>query len=180
LPVINENCPACFEEPKERARVKKLLSREETLNTNLYDQIRRALIPVMHEDSTSIMRCYLEETIARSRKIPASSKKGKILNGAEDDAEVNSAELKIATAASNSEDNKSTSQNSLLSLASISEEELIAELARRRADKYKLFGAMKRLTSNDNDYCELPADETGQMCSLTGGDGMIPCRELME
>ena len=25
LPVINENCPACFEEPKERARVKKLL-----------------------------------------------------------------------------------------------------------------------------------------------------------
>lgn len=23
LPVINENCPACFEEPKERHRVKK-------------------------------------------------------------------------------------------------------------------------------------------------------------
>ena len=28
LPVINENCPACFEEPKERHRVKKMLSRE--------------------------------------------------------------------------------------------------------------------------------------------------------
>ncbi len=28
LPVINENCPACFEEPTERARVKKLLSWE--------------------------------------------------------------------------------------------------------------------------------------------------------
>lgn len=27
LPVINENCPACFEEPKERARIKKLLAR---------------------------------------------------------------------------------------------------------------------------------------------------------
>ncbi|CAN0390396.1 unnamed protein product, partial [Discosporangium mesarthrocarpum] len=24
LPVINENCPACFEEPKERLRVKKV------------------------------------------------------------------------------------------------------------------------------------------------------------
>ena len=31
LPIINENCPACFEEPKERARMKKLLSKEETL-----------------------------------------------------------------------------------------------------------------------------------------------------
>lgn len=181
LPVINENCPACFEEPKERARVKKLLSREETLNTNLYDQIRRALIPVMHEDSTSIMRCYLEETIARSRKIPVSSKKGKLLNGAEDDVEVEGVVLNIASTASNSEDCQGTTQESLMSLASVSEEELIAELARRRADKYKLFGAMKRLASkNDNDHYELPADETGQMCSLTGGDGMIPCRELME
>ena len=31
LPIINENCPACFEEPKERARMKKLLAREEGL-----------------------------------------------------------------------------------------------------------------------------------------------------
>jgi len=31
LPIINENCPACFEEPKERARIKKLLAREEAL-----------------------------------------------------------------------------------------------------------------------------------------------------
>ena len=31
LPIINENCPACFEEPKERARIKKLLAREEGL-----------------------------------------------------------------------------------------------------------------------------------------------------
>ena len=34
LPIINENCPSCFEEPKERARIKKLLSREETLFPN--------------------------------------------------------------------------------------------------------------------------------------------------
>ena len=31
LPVINENCPACFEGPKERHRVKKLLAQEENL-----------------------------------------------------------------------------------------------------------------------------------------------------
>ena len=31
LPVIADNCPACFEAPKERARVKKLLRREEAM-----------------------------------------------------------------------------------------------------------------------------------------------------
>jgi tRNA(Ile)-lysidine synthase TilS/MesJ len=68
LPVINENCPACVEEPKERARVKKLLTREETLFPNIYDNIRRSLIPLMHEDSTAILRCCTEEAVARSRK----------------------------------------------------------------------------------------------------------------
>ena len=36
--------------------MKKLLSREETLYPNLYDHIRRALIPILHDDSTAIMR----------------------------------------------------------------------------------------------------------------------------
>jgi selenocysteine lyase/cysteine desulfurase/tRNA(Ile)-lysidine synthase TilS/MesJ len=167
LPVINENCPACFEEPKERARIKKLLSREETLYTNLYDNVRRALIPVMHDDSTSIMRSYLEETIAKSRKT-------RILNDlSTKEEEKKSEELDI-------------SQNNL-SLSSASEEDLIAELARRKAAKYKYSGASpanKRMSSNkdeDEDCIEIPVDETGQMCSLLGGrDGSIPCRELME
>ena len=172
LPVINENCPACLEEPKERAKVKKLLSREETLCTNLYDHIRRALIPVMHDDSTAIMRSYMEETIARSRKIPANSKRAKILHGSNNEVEMNSADF---------EDDEGTPQKSLLSLSSASEEQLITELARRRAGKYKLAGAMKRLTkNNDDDGHKLPADEVGQMCSLRGGNGLIPCRELME
>ena len=167
LPVINENCPACFEEPKERARIKKLLSREETLYTNLYDNVRRALIPVMHDDSTSIMRSYLEETIAKSRKT-------RILNDlSTKEEEKKSEELDI-------------SQNNL-SLSSASEEDLIAELARRKAAKYKYSGASpsnKRMSSNkdeDEDCIEIPVDETGQLCSLLGGkDGSIPCRELME
>ena len=35
LPVISENCPACFEVPKERKRVKKLLAEEEIHNPKL-------------------------------------------------------------------------------------------------------------------------------------------------
>lgn len=31
LPVVNENCPACFEEPKERQRVKKVRSGQQPM-----------------------------------------------------------------------------------------------------------------------------------------------------
>lgn len=47
LPVINENCPACFEEPKERHRVKKMLSQEESLIAEMHNSMRRALLPLM-------------------------------------------------------------------------------------------------------------------------------------
>ena len=77
LPVVNENCPACFEEPKERARIKKLLSREETLYPNIHDKIRRALIPIMHDDMTSILKSYTEEALAKSRKDSGPGKKNK-------------------------------------------------------------------------------------------------------
>jgi tRNA(Ile)-lysidine synthase TilS/MesJ len=49
LPVVNENCPACFEEPKERARVKKLLSQEEAMVPALFFNLRKALLPLMHD-----------------------------------------------------------------------------------------------------------------------------------
>ena len=144
--------------------MKKLLSREETLYPNLYDHIRRALIPVMHDDSTSIMRSYLEDTIAKSRKVPGKSKKAK-----------------DAPAPGETNLPHNAPKNKSLSLESATEEELIAELARRRAAKHKLSGAMKRLSNGDtNDNALLPEDATGQMCTLNGGNGSIPCRELME
>ncbi|CAH0476125.1 unnamed protein product [Peronospora belbahrii] len=51
LPVINENCPACFEEPKERRRVKKMLAQEESLYPDMYNSLRRALLPLMDDAS---------------------------------------------------------------------------------------------------------------------------------
>eukprot|EP00004_Rigifila_ramosa_P018246 TRINITY_DN4516_c0_g1_i1.p1 TRINITY_DN4516_c0_g1~~TRINITY_DN4516_c0_g1_i1.p1 ORF type:complete len:211 (-),score=30.01 TRINITY_DN4516_c0_g1_i1:109-741(-) len=47
LPVINDNCPACFIAPTERARVKKVLAREESMMPALFDSLRRALMPLM-------------------------------------------------------------------------------------------------------------------------------------
>lgn len=168
LPIINENCPACFEEPKERARIKKLLSREETLYPNLYDHIRRALIPIMHDDSTAIMRCYLEETIAKSVKVPSKGKKktdkGGSANASDTVKNVSPLDISMDAPPSNASSNN---------LESVPEEMLIAELARRRAAKFQLSGAMKRLSGDDD-------DPTGQVCTLNGGNGSIPCRELME
>ncbi|KAK1746329.1 sulfurtransferase-related protein [Skeletonema marinoi] len=141
LPVINENCPACFEEPKERARVKKLLAREETFS---------------------------------NRKEPEGTAEAK-----EEAPQRQDAMVVDNSSAPPSSNNNQTEGTPSISLASASEEELIAELARRRAEKYKMAGAMKRLP-DDNAAEGTIEDSTGQMCSLNGGDGMIPCRELME
>lgn len=159
LPVINENCPACFEEPKERARVKKLLSREETLYPNFYDNIRRSLIPLMHDDMSGILRSYTEEVVARSRKKPYKGTKGVAEAAEKSDAPVeNPSDLKAVTT----------------SLRDATEDELIRELVRRKADRYSV---MK--TKHDESAEDTP-DPTGQVCSLNGGNGTIPCRELME
>eukprot|EP00981_Chlorochromonas_danica_P008910 scaffold2343_cov168-Ochromonas_danica.AAC.3 len=50
LPIINENCPACFEQPKERARMKRLMEQEEAMVPALFYNMRKALIPLMHDD----------------------------------------------------------------------------------------------------------------------------------
>ena len=47
LPVIAENCPACFEAPKERARVKQLLAAQEHLFPNVYVSMCAAMKPLM-------------------------------------------------------------------------------------------------------------------------------------
>jgi hypothetical protein len=47
LPVISENCPACFEGPKERYHIKKLLAAEEALNPSLFSCLEHAMLPLM-------------------------------------------------------------------------------------------------------------------------------------
>jgi hypothetical protein len=47
LPVIADNCPACFAGPTERYHVKKLLAAEEATNAALFPSLRRAMLPLM-------------------------------------------------------------------------------------------------------------------------------------
>merc|ERR1719188_600070 len=53
LPIIPENCPACFEDPKERHRLKQLLAAQELLFPRLFDNIRTAIVPLMRQEKTS-------------------------------------------------------------------------------------------------------------------------------
>ena len=47
LPVIQENCPACFQNPKERQRMKVLLAQQENLFPSLFSSLQKAMIPLM-------------------------------------------------------------------------------------------------------------------------------------
>jgi len=50
LPVIPENCPACFEAPKERHRIKQLLAQQELLYPHIHLNIKTSLLPLMSID----------------------------------------------------------------------------------------------------------------------------------
>jgi tRNA(Ile)-lysidine synthase TilS/MesJ len=73
LPIINENCPACFEQPKERDRIKKLLAQEEAMVPALFYNLRRAFLPLMHEDTYVAMEkvSQMVEAISKEPKPPS-------------------------------------------------------------------------------------------------------------
>ncbi|XP_006814971.1 uncharacterized protein LOC100377968 [Saccoglossus kowalevskii] len=54
LPVIAENCPACFEAPKERHRTKQLLAAQELLFPDLYQSLLTAMKPLMSKNRTGM------------------------------------------------------------------------------------------------------------------------------
>ncbi len=48
LPIIPDNCPACFKMPTEREHMKQLLAGEEQRNTQLFKSLLTAMRPLMH------------------------------------------------------------------------------------------------------------------------------------
>ena len=51
LPVIVENCPACFSKPTQRQHMKSLLAREERENKNLFTTLLATMRPIMENNS---------------------------------------------------------------------------------------------------------------------------------
>ena len=46
IPIIQENCPACFSGPTERHRVKVLLAQQENIYPNLFQSLQKAMTPL--------------------------------------------------------------------------------------------------------------------------------------
>ena len=55
LPVIQENCPACFQNPKERQRMKVLLAQQENLFPSLFSSLQKSMIPLMKGNIKDLM-----------------------------------------------------------------------------------------------------------------------------
>ena len=47
LPIIDDNCPACFSAPKERHRIKLMLAEQENLFPGLFQSILKSIDPLM-------------------------------------------------------------------------------------------------------------------------------------
>ncbi|DBA00886.1 TPA: LOW QUALITY PROTEIN: hypothetical protein N0F65_008529 [Lagenidium giganteum] len=63
LPVVNENSPTTFEEPKERQRIKRMLSQEESLFPELYSSLRRAMLPLLVDNEDTKVTPAAEEIV---------------------------------------------------------------------------------------------------------------------
>ena len=61
LPVINENCPACFAQPKERARMKSLLAQQEHLHPALFSNLLKAMLPLVKAENTRMDATHEDE-----------------------------------------------------------------------------------------------------------------------
>merc|ERR1740124_211379 len=56
LPIVAENCPACFDAPKERYRVKCLLATQEAAFPMLFQSLTKALLPLMEPGVEDFLR----------------------------------------------------------------------------------------------------------------------------
>ena len=121
----------------------------------------------MHDDMSSILRGYTEEAVSKSRKVPHNGKKSQRKGDVTSTVTPPTLDDEVDGPNRITLDTSAPPTNN--SLASFSEDQLMMELARRKASRYQ-----KSAANGDSE------DPTGQVCTLNGGNGSIPCRELME
>ena len=153
LPVINENCPACFEAPKERNHIKKLLSREESVFPSLYSCMRNALTPLFDPAAMDILAMIRETIESRNKwKVNAKVQRSRSLAADEDKATPTVEEGKHTAASGTDGD---------VDLSQATEMQLLAELNKRRRDRIRRTGKVD---------VELDADltEKQKFCTAEG------------
>ena len=123
LPVIADNCPACFEAPKERARVKKLLRREEAMFPRLFANLGAALAPLTDARVPPLLRSVGADVASRRFANKRTQAPRKASKAKERAAAAAAAQEEEAAAATDADD--------AAALARVPEAALLAELRRR-------------------------------------------------
>lgn len=72
LPVIRDNCPACFRRPTQRQHMKELLAQEELHNKRVFQTILSAIKPLMEEKSA---RDVLEMSVFTKKRKSAAGRR---------------------------------------------------------------------------------------------------------
>ena len=168
LPVINENCPACFEAPKERNHIKKLLAREESVFPSLYSSMRNALTPLFDPAAVDVLTMIRENIDRRNgwnaRRVAQrleAVRQGKCEKGRKDIA---------------AEEHERRGENGSrgegfesVDLSRASEAQLLEELNRRRRERVRKTGGAGGAATSTNDV-ELDADltEKQMFCTAEG------------
>lgn len=117
----------------------------------------------MHDDMTAILRSYSDEIHAKGKKEnnPIYQQRRKEREGQEKPTV--------------SDADKKQDQKQAALAEQLSDEVLLRELARRKANQYRLVGAMKSTTASQQQN-----QEEDVVCTRDGANGTIRCYELME
>jgi tRNA(Ile)-lysidine synthase TilS/MesJ len=158
LPVINENCPACFEAPKERNHIKKLLAREEGVFPTLYSCMRNALRPLFDPAAMDILKMIGETIDSRNKwkerarvQRAATIASGKCAPKRVDNVEV-------VSAAANGTSGRT------IALADATEAQLLTELTARRRERIRRIGGKEVDSELNEDLTEKQLFCTAEGC----------------
>jgi len=66
LPVIRDNCPACFRMPTQRAHIKQLLAGEESHNSRLFEALLATMRPLMDHNSVKVINKLVLNSLSGS------------------------------------------------------------------------------------------------------------------
>ena len=140
--MINENCPACFEAPKERHHIKKLLAREEGVFPSLYPSLRKALIPLLDPSAMDLLAAVQrtveeasEGTRRAMRQRGSRLDNGKTTKKGRAETKPDSASVALENNGDGDDGGKNNSQSNRgrnCALGEATEAELLEELVRRR------------------------------------------------
>lgn len=163
LPVINENCPACFEAPKERNHIKKLLAREESVFPSLYSSMRSALTPLFDPAAMDMLSMIREQIESRNKyRERAKIQRAEALVAGK--CEPKRGEVVVDASSVVQNGTEATYDAVSVDLSNATELQLLAELSNRRRERLRRIGHAKVDTELDSDLTEKQLFCTAEGC----------------